>query len=89
MKESKVKSERDEKLNEIIEAIRSLQEDSTVPKNIKEKMKVLASILQENSDISLKIDRALQELDEVADDTNIQAYTRTQIWNIVSMLEKI
>jgi len=28
-------------------------------------------------------------LDEVSDDNNIQPYTRTQIWNIASMLEAL
>ena len=82
-------SERDQQLQQIIEAVNMLQEDSSVPRNIKEKMKVLAGILQDGSDTSLKVDKALQELDDVADDTNLQAFTRTQIWNIVSMLEKI
>ncbi len=89
MKVAQEKSGRDEKLKEILEAVNNLQEDITVPRNIKEKMKALASILQENCDTPLKVDKALQELDEIADDTNLQAYTRTQIWNIVSMLEKI
>ena len=89
MEETKVTTERDEKLKEIIEAINMLQEDSTVPRNIKEKMKLIISILNNGSDTSMKIDKALQELDEIADDTNLQAFTRTQIWNIVSMLEKI
>ncbi len=80
---------RDEKLKEIIDALNLLQEDSSMPRNIKEKMKTLVAILQENGDISMKVDKALQELDEVADDTNLQAFARTQIWNIVSMLEKI
>ncbi len=89
MTTAKTTSERDEQLQEIIEAVNMLQEDSSVPRNIKEKMKSLIAILQENSDTSMKVDKALQELDDVADDANLQAFTRTQIWNIVSMLEKI
>ncbi len=89
MKETKTSAERDENINQVIEALTTLQEDSSVPRNIKEKMKALITILQDKSDVSMKVDKALQELDDVADDTNLQAYTRTQIWNIVSMLEKI
>ena len=90
MTEAKTESsERDHQLQQIIEAVNMLQEDSTVPRNIKEKMKALVTILQDGSDTSLKVDKALQELDDVADDANLQAFTRTQIWNIVSMLEKI
>jgi len=46
-------------------------------------------ILNGKTDLSIRINKALNELDEIADDTNIQSYTRTQIWNIVSLLEKI
>ncbi|MBU0461926.1 MAG: UPF0147 family protein, partial [Nanoarchaeota archaeon] len=38
-------------------------------------------------ELSIRINKALSELDEISDDTNLQAYTRTQIWNIASMLE--
>ncbi|MCK5468863.1 MAG: UPF0147 family protein, partial [Cyclobacteriaceae bacterium] len=30
---------------------------------------------------------AISILDEVSNDTNIQPFTRTQIWNLVSLLE--
>ena len=37
-------------------------------------------------DIKGMHDKALQELDEISDDPNIPSFTRTQIWNIVSIL---
>ena len=47
----------------------------------------MAFFQQDNCDISMKIDRSLQELSEVADDPNISSYTRMQIWSVVSQLE--
>lgn len=76
-------------LDEVITALTDLKEDSAVPKNVKLKIDNTIKILNEDSDQSLKVDRALQELDDIADDSNVQAFTRTQIWNIVSLLEKI
>ncbi len=76
-------------VNEIITALSELEQDNTVPRNIKERVQRTLTALNGNGEMSMKIDKALQELDEAADDINLQAYTRTQIWNIVSMLEKL
>ena len=73
----------------IIASISELQDDSTVPKNVKEKVqKILETLKDEKAELSMRVDKALQILDDVAEDSNLQSYTRTQIWNIVSMLEK-
>ena len=77
----------DEKITEIISALKELQEDSTVPKNIKNKICCTIGFLTEETDQSIKISRALQSLEELTDDTNMEAFTRSQLFNIVSMLE--
>ena len=79
----------DENIKEIIEFINDLQEESSVPRNVKAKLLNITEILKEDSDKSLKVNKALHELDEINDDVNIQSYIRTQIWNIASMLEKL
>ncbi len=76
-------------LKGIIDALNDVEQDGTVPRNIKERIQKTIGVLTSTGENSMKIDKALQELDEIADDINLQAYTRTQIWNIVSMLEKI
>jgi len=80
----------DERLQNISEALEELLTDSTVPRNIKTRVDSVIKMLQdENQEESIKINKALSELDEISDDSNIQAFTRTQIWNIASMLEMI
>jgi len=79
----------DEQLDGVIEAFEELQEDPVVPKNVKAKLREILTILKGQSDTSFKINKALDELDQIANDTNIQAYTRTQIWNVASLLEMI
>lgn len=78
-----------ENLNEITEILNSLNEDNAVPKNIKIKIQKIVKTLKEDSELSIKINKALDELDEIADDANLQSYTRTQVWNAVSVLEKM
>ena len=76
-------------IQEIIDYLNSLMEDPVVPRNVKTKIETIIDILKEEEDIHIKTNKALHELDEIANDTNMQPFTRTQIWNVVSMLEKL
>lgn len=78
-----------EEINNIIETLQELEEDATVPKNVRLKIQNIINSLKEDTEKTIKISKALNELDEIADDVNLQSYTRTQIWNVVSVLEKI
>lgn len=78
-----------DKIQEVIKELSEVAEDSTVPKNVKSNLQETIGILQEEIEISLKVNKALNKLEELSDDTNIQPYTRTQLWNIVSILETI
>ena len=80
----------DERVQNILSALHELASDNTVPRNIKSKIELVISTLNnEHEEMSIKINKALSTLDEISDDTNIQSYTRTQIWNIASMLEMV
>lgn len=80
----------EDKIKEIIEALTQIEADFTVPKNIKTRIKgAIAALEEEESTVAVKIDKSLQELDSLDEDPNIPAYTRTQIWNVVSLLECI
>ena len=76
-------------LEPIFSALQELAEDATVPRNVKSKVEAVQKILQEGTEVSIRVNKVLNELEEVANDTNMQAYTRTQIWNIISLLEKV
>ena len=79
----------DDRMNNIIEALQELHGDNTVPKNVKSKVSGVIDVLKGNDDVSIRVNKALSELDEISEDTNLQSYTRTQVWNIASMLEMI
>ena len=79
----------DEDTQAIIDFLNELSEDNTVPRNIKAKLQAVLEILKSGDDISTKVNKSLHELDEISNDTNMQPYTRTQIWHIVSLLEKL
>jgi len=80
----------DKKLEPIIKALVGITEDRTVPRNIKrvvEEAKI--SLEDKKSDIDIRLSSAISNLDEIINDPNMPMYTRTQIWNIVTMLENI
>ena len=72
----------------IIEVLAEVGNDSTVPRNVKQKLDEVIRILNKPLEVSIKIDKALQELEGVTEDNNLQPHVRMQIWNIVTLLEK-
>jgi len=77
----------DTHLQNIIASLAQIQEDKTVPKNVREKITNSIQMLSEDKNLKVKVNKSLQELDEISNDPNLPVYTRTQIWNIVSLLE--
>ena len=73
----------------MIELLEELQADATVPRNVKNKLDFCANALQEDIEVSLKVDKVKQVLEQISEDTNLEAYTRTQLWNLASLLEKL
>lgn len=78
----------DEIIQGVVEALDELLEESSLPRNIKEKILGIKEELQSEGDLSIKVNRVFSELDEISDSTNLPSYIRTQIWNISSLLER-
>jgi uncharacterized protein len=78
-----------ESMTDILDLLDSIQEDSSVPKNVRFKVNETISCIRQNGDSSVEvtIDKAIQSLDELSNDPNIPMFTRTQLWNIISALE--
>ena len=74
------------KLCGVMQALEELGNDD-VPKNVKVKVSVTIKTLQESGDGIMKISRALHELEELAEDNNLDSFTRSRLFNIVSLLE--
>ncbi len=76
-------------LIEVVEFMKELSEDNTLPKNLKDKVNIVIDILNDEGDVSMKISKAMHELESIVDDRNLQAYSRTQLYNVISQLESI
>ena len=75
-------------IENIVAALSEIKEDKRVPRNVRSSLQeTIGELTCENENISVKLNTAISILDEINNDTNIQPFTRTQIWNIVTMLE--
>ncbi len=74
------------KISDILEILNEIEVDDSIPKNMRMKIKdMICSLDGCNEDII--VDKAIQELDNIADDPGLPSYAKTQIWNAVSILE--
>ncbi len=74
-------------LNEIVNFLGTIGDDSSVPKSLKMRIQETIGVLKTEDEITLKINRAISELEDIGNDTNITPYIRTQVYNLISSLE--
>ncbi|OGI15142.1 hypothetical protein A3K63_03355 [Candidatus Micrarchaeota archaeon RBG_16_49_10] len=77
-------------LDAIIGILSDILQDRIVPRNIKQAvLEAKVHLEDKEKELDVKTSSAISILDEITNDPNIPMHTRTQIWNIVSMLEMI
>ena len=76
-------------LQQVFFALCELEQDSSLPKNVKLTLENVKKFLNEDCELQMKISRALCEIEELTQKSNVQSYTRTQLFNIVSILESL
>lgn len=76
-------------MERVMSILDTILEDRTVPKNIKAVIENSKTTLMSQEDnLELKVSSVVNELDSLMADPNMPIYTRTQIWNLVSLLEE-
>jgi len=76
-------------VSEIIDLLSEISEDASATKNLKTKISGIISILKADGDLSLKKNKVSNELDELAANSDIDSYTRTQLLGVVGALETV
>ncbi len=76
-------------LADAIFLIGEIASDQNVPRNVRAKMQDIHAKLQSNAEHSVKVHDAANVLDEVSTDVNLDPFTRTQVYSVISMLEKL
>jgi uncharacterized protein (UPF0147 family) len=80
----------EDKIKQICDGLDMLNEDTSIPRNIRrgaEEVKTL--LLKESDPMDVRVSTATSRLDELANDPNIPLHGRTLIWNIMSRLEEL
>jgi hypothetical protein len=72
----------------VLTLLETIINDRTVPKNIRKAAEDSKTVINGSGTLELKISTTIHTLDEITNDPNMPVYTRTQIWNVVSMLEQ-
>ncbi|MHA2363446.1 MAG: UPF0147 family protein [Candidatus Hodarchaeales archaeon] len=79
-----------EKMSEAQELLQSIVSDHSVPKNIRRAAKNASDALENPEDPpAVRANFAISVLDEISQDPNCPVYSRTRIWQIVSILETV
>ncbi|MCH7902310.1 UPF0147 family protein [archaeon] len=68
----------------------SIMEDTSVPRNIRRTIEEAKEKLSvEEKELNVNITSAIYLMDDISNDINMPAHTRTEIWTIISELESI
>lgn len=76
-------------LKEAIEIMREIIEDRTVPRNIRKTVNDALEKVDKNKPTTVDCSMAIYLLDDISNDINMPAYTRTSIWTAISRLESV
>lgn len=79
-----------QKLNQAMAILNRVAEDNTTPRNIRRTAKQASDILiDENLSLAVRAANAIDLLEDISQDPNMPMYTRTRLWNVISVLEGI
>lgn len=82
--------EYEKRIEEAMNVLGMVSEDTTTPRNIRRAAKQAIATLQisENTP-AVRAANAISILDEILQDPNMPPYTRVKLWNVMSLLEAI
>ncbi len=82
--------EYEERIEEAMNVLGLVSEDTTTPRNIRRaaKQSIGALQLSENTP-AVRAANAISILDEILQDPNMPPYSRVKLWNVMSLLEAI
>jgi len=79
-----------QKINQALAVLNRVADDNTTPRNIRRTAKQAGDmLLDESLSFAAKAANAIDLLEQISQDPNMPMYTRTRIWNVISVLEGI
>jgi uncharacterized protein (UPF0147 family) len=78
------------KLNQAMSVLNTIADDNTTPRNIRRAAKQASDMLLDQSlSVAARAANAISLLEDISQDPNMPRYSRTRIWNAISVLEGI
>lgn len=85
-----VEKEIKDQIDYTTELMESIMEDTSVPRNIRRTIEEAKEKLSvDEKEMNVNITSAIYLMDDISNDINMPAHTRTEIWTIISELESI
>ena len=85
-----IKDEYSRKLEQAMSVLNMIADDNTTPRNIRRTAKQAADmLLDEKLSVAARAANAIAILEDISQDPNMPMYSRTRIWNAISVLEGI
>lgn len=82
--------EYEERIEEAMNVLGLVSEDTTTPRNIRRAAKQSIVALQPSENTpAVRAANAISILDEILQDPNMPPYSRVKLWNVMSLLEAI
>ena len=78
-----------DEIKTIVSILENIKDDETVPKNVRSRINKTLISINEQKELNITVDKAIEELDEVSNDANLPVYTRIEIMNIIGILGRI
>ena len=90
MQKAKRKEEYESRIKQAMGVLNEVTNDNTTPRNIRRAAKTAMDALQAPANsIGVRASNAISILDEISQDPNMPAYTRTRLWQVASLLEAV
>ena len=90
MQKAKRKEEYESRIKQAMGVLNEVANDNTTPRNIRRAAKTAMDALQAAANsIGVRASNAISILDEISQDPNMPAYTRTRLWQVASLLEAV
>jgi hypothetical protein len=90
LQKAKRKEEYESRIKQAMGVLNEVANDNTTPRNIRRAAKTAMDALQAPANsIGVRASNAISILDEISQDPNMPAYTRTRLWQVASLLEAV
>lgn len=87
---TQIKEEYRKKITQAQTILNMIAEDNTTPRNIRRTAKQASEMLDDQSvSIAARAANSISLLEDISQDPNMPMYSRTRVWNAISVLEGI